>query len=253
MKKVVLIGSGNVATHLGEALRNSGVEVLQVWSHTLENATTLAKQLGAEGISNISDVKANADAYIFSVKDDVLLSVLQMFPHEDKVLIHTAGSISIDILKPFSSLAAVMYPLQTFSKAKAVDFKTIPILLEASNDDLLSSLKHVATQLSSKVSVANSEQRKYLHIAAVFACNFTNYFYAIAQDLLETKGLDFDLIRPLILETAEKVMHHSPQDVQTGPAVRKDEKIVNAHLDLLGDNTDLQRLYKDISERIMKA
>lgn len=252
MKKVVLIGSGNVATHLGGALVESGIEVIQVWSYTLENASILANKLGSEAINDVALIDNNADAYIFSVKDDALISVLESFPYGNKVLLHTAGSISIDVLKPFTNRCGVLYPLQTFSKAKEVDFSTIPLLLEASDDDVMGKLKSLSSGISSNVTITTSDQRKFLHIAAVFACNFTNYFYSLAEDVLSTNGLDFELIRPLILETAQKAMLHSPSDVQTGPAVRKDTTIVNSHMELLEGNPELQTLYGQISERIMK-
>lgn len=253
MKKIVLIGSGNVATHLGSALWASGVQVLQVWSRSIENATVLAQKMGSQPISLMSDISAEADAYIFSVKDDALSKVLSQFPYTNKLLIHTVGSISVDVLEPYSSRYGVLYPLQTFSKVKNVDFKNIPLLLEASDDRVMQELRVLAEGISLRVALASSIQRKSLHIAAVFACNFTNHLYAIAEDVLSNNALDFDLIRPLILETAEKAMLHSPKEVQTGPAVRKDAAIVNSHLAMLEDYPDLQLLYQLLSERIMNV
>lgn len=252
MKRIVLIGSGNVATHLGHALVKSGAEVIQVWSRTYANAEILAKELGAIPTSDLSEIVNNADAYIFSVKDDALPSVLKSFPHRDKVLLHTAGSLPVDILEPYSEKYGVLYPLQTFSKATALDFKAIPLLLEASDDKLMSDLKVLANGLSSQVTMASSRQRKFLHVAAVLACNFTNHLYALAEGVLVENDLTFDLIRPLILQTAQKAMHHSPSTVQTGPAVRKDEAIVNSHLEMLANNEELQHLYALLSQSIMK-
>lgn len=252
MKKVVLIGSGNVATHLGKAFIDSGIKVLQVWSRSYENASFLAKELKCNASADIKNIIPDADAYIFSVKDDVLEEVVRMFPYKDKFLIHTAGSISIDLLKDYSSKYGVFYPLQTFSKQKEVDFTSVPILIEASSPTLLNKLSGLATSISEHVLPASSEQRKYLHISAVFSCNFTNYMYSLAESLLEENGLSFDLVRPLIKETAEKALLHSPKDVQTGPAVRKDMKIVNSHLDLLDSQPDVKALYAVLSERIIK-
>ncbi len=251
MNKVVVIGSGNVATHLSLALNKSGINIVQVWSKSLTNARLLAIEVNALFTNNLNDLVGNADLYIISIKDDAITSVLEQFPHKHKNIIHTAGSIAMEVLKPYSENCGVLYPLQTFSKNKTVDFKEIPVLIEANTYLLERQLTQLAEGISNKVSSASSEQRKYLHIAAVFACNFTNYFYALAQQMLEDKALEFDLIRPLILETAQKAMLHSPAAVQTGPAVRKDQKVVNAHIELLKDNPALQKLYADLSERIM--
>ncbi len=251
MRKIILIGSGNVATHLGAAFYNSGIEVLQVWSRHLENAKELANKIESEGIDDYSKLRDDADGYIISVKDDAMLSVLEAFPFSDKMLIHTAGSVSADLLKPYAVRYGVFYPLQTFSKAKGVDFKQIPILLEASDNVLLEEMEEVATLISDNVKAVTSEQRRYLHIAAVFACNFTNHLFAIAEDILGENDLSFDFLRPLILETATKAMIHSPKIVQTGPAARKDVEIVNSHLEMLSDNPELQNLYELLSKRIM--
>lgn len=252
MKRIVLIGSGNVASNLGKALKKSGHHIIQVWSKTLANAQELANTLDCEAISDINKVSADADAYIFSVKDDALLEMLKAFPLKDKVLLHTAGSISIDVLKPFSAYYGVFYPLQTFSKQKEVDFREVPILLESSCDKVGELTTELAHSLSTKVIQASSEQRKYLHIAAVFSCNFVNHLYAVAEGVLVDNGLSLDLIRPLIQETADKAMLHSPKEVQTGPAVRRDMKIVNSHLELLDSDPEIKALYASLSEGIMK-
>ena len=251
MKKVVLIGSGNVATHLGQALFANGVEILQVWSQSLANATVLSRKIGSQSISVMSEVVSNADAYIFSVKDDALIKVLGQFPHRNKVLLHTAGSMAAEVLSPFSPYYGVLYPFQTFSKAKEIEFKDIPILIEASDEAVMKMLRELTEGISSKVIVAASEQRKYLHIAGVFACNFTNHLYTIAKKVLTDNDLEFDLIKPLIAETAQKALLHSPHSVQTGPAVRKDTAILESHLEMLEGNPDLQSLYALLSDSIM--
>ncbi len=251
MEKIVLIGAGNVGTHLGRVLVDSGIEVLQVWSRTLKSAELLAKELRSEPIVDFAQIDSNADAYFFALTDEALVKMLSFFPFENKVLIHTSGSLSMEILREKSNSIGVFYPLQTFSKSKVVDFRKIPILLEASNKSLGNELLTFSKRLSNKVAMANSEQRKCLHIAAVLACNFTNYLYAAAQRILEDRDLDFNLIRPLIRETAEKAMLHFPQDVQTGPAIRKDRTIIHAHLKMLRHQPELQSLYQAMSELIM--
>ena len=252
MKKIVLIGSGNVATHLGKALILSDVQVLQVWSRTIENAVLLANELQCEAINSFEQLTPDADAYLFSVNDDALLDLLKAFPFQDKRLLHTAGSVAMEVIAPYASNYGVLYPLQTFSKQKAVDFKTIPLFIEAANAKTLDFLKSIAKCLSDKVIEATSEQRKFLHISAVFACNFTNYLYTVAEDILTKNQLSFDLIRPLIAETAEKALHYSPREVQTGPAARKDKAIIQSHIDLLENTPDWQELYATLSEKIDK-
>ncbi len=251
MNNIVIIGSGNVATHLGQALFEIGKNILQVWSRNIENAQILATKLCTKAISNFEDIDTNADMYIISVKDDAIKQVLQSPQLKDKTIIHTAGSVAMSTIAPYSQKYGVFYPLQTFSKEKEISFDNIPILIEANNKELEEELVELAKNISHKVSVVSSEQRKYLHIAAVFACNFTNYFYGIAQELLEQNNLDFELIRPLILETAQKIQKSNPQTVQTGPAIRKDTKVINSHIELLDNNSEIQKLYKDLSQRIM--
>lgn len=252
MKKIVLIGSGNVATHLGQALTNSGVQILQVWSRSLKNAEVLADALNAEAINEFSKLTGEADAYVFSVKDDALLSLINEFPFEDKVMLHTAGSVSMDIVQARTQHCGVLYPLQTFSKAKPVEFKEIPLLVEAGNIALLEELEALAQQISNSVHRASSDQRKWLHISAVFACNFVNHLFAIGQEILEGESLPFDLLRPLIKETSDKAQLFSPKTVQTGPAVRHDHQVMNAHLDMLEGREDLKQLYQLMSQRIMQ-
>lgn len=253
MKQVVVLGSGNVATHLTQALKSIGVNILQVWSRTLANAEELAQRVGAVALDRIEEVSSEADAYVFSVTDDALPHLLSQFPHREKVLLHTAGSVSIDLLQQFSPYCGVFYPLQTFSKTKLVDFKTIPLLLEASTSELEQDMLQMGRAISENVRLASSDQRKWLHISAVFSCNFVNYLYSIGEQILTDKNLSFDLIRPLIQETCDKAQHFSPGTVQTGPAIRHDHTVMDAHLDLLEQNNELKQLYKMMSDGIMKG
>ena len=253
MKNIVLIGSGNVATHLGKALYDAGSNIAQVWSRNIQNAKILASSIDAQATDSLKDINTNADLYIISVKDDAIEDILKSPSLKGKTIIHTAGSVAMSVLALCTENHGVFYPLQTFSKSKKVSFTDIPILIEANNPTLEQELVVLGKEISQKVSIASSEQRKYLHVAAVFACNFTNYFYEIAQDLLEQNNLDFELIRPLILETAEKAQTNQPKSVQTGPAVRKDTKVINSHLELLSSNPEIQKLYKELSERIVNS
>ena len=248
---VVLIGSGNVATHLGGALVGAGHRVKQVYSRMAAHAETLAEALRADVITDLAAVDTQADVYILAVKDDAIARVAAQLPAALRgVVVHTAGSVDMVELAGVAKDYGVLYPLQTFSKAKAVDFSIIPVAVEASSDAAQELLDTVAASISGRVFRCDSKQRLSLHVAAVFACNFTNHFYAIAADLLGEHDLSFDLIRPLILETAQKVMEHQPSAVQTGPAVRGDEHTMAKHMGFLEDDPVLAAFYESISKRI---
>ncbi|SKB88914.1 Rossmann-like and DUF2520 domain-containing protein [Daejeonella lutea] len=248
---IVLLGSGNVATHLGRAFKMAGQTIDQVWSRDLEHAKQLADTLASQAIFDIDDINRSADLYIIAVKDSAITELAKSLDLTDKLIVHTSGSTSIDALIGVSDHIGVLYPLQTFSKNKAVDFRQIPIAIEANNPDDLAAIRAIADRISEKVTELSSAQRKALHVAAVFACNFTNHLFAVSQNLLKEENLDFDLIRPLIAETAHKVQLYDPVSVQTGPAVREDMEIINSHLEMLKDQPELQDLYKKLSQSIV--
>lgn len=250
MINIVILGSGNVATLLGTSLSKAGYNIIQVWSRNLEHAEALAKLLHAQFTDDIGQVVDSADLYILSISDDAIPSVVSKIKPINGIIVHTSGSTSIDIFRDKFSHYGVFYPFQTFSIGKDVDFKKVPILIEGSESTSLSALKSVALSISDKVQECSSDQRKILHIAAVFACNFTNYFYTISQKLLEENGLAFDLIRPLILETALKVQEIMPGEAQTGPAARNDLSIINSHLEQLKNEPELSAIYRLLSDQI---
>lgn len=251
---IALLGSGNVATHMGRALTGNGCSVLQVYSRTLAHAQSLANALDAEAIDDLAGLNTAADVYIIAVNDDAIQPVLSQLPLSlEGMVLHTAGSVAVNIFEGYVMRYGVLYPVQTFSVAKKVDFSAIPLAIEASDDKAMDQLRVLANRLSDRVFACDSRQRLALHVAAVFACNFTNHLYAIAADILHNYQLSIDLIRPLILETAEKVMTHEPKDVQTGPAVRNDRETQRKHLDLLKkDNPDRAALYQSLSQLIGK-
>lgn len=248
---IVLLGSGNVATHLGGALVAAGHRVKQVYSRTGEHVQVLAATLGATATTDLATIDVQADIYIIAVNDDALAEVAAQLPNIlQGTVVHTAGSVDMAVLAAYAAEYGVLYPLQTFSKVKAVDFSTVPLAVEASGKAALVRLEALANSLSKRVFRCDSKQRLSLHVAAVFACNFSNHLYTIAADILNEYGLDFDLIRPLILETAQKVMEHQPKDVQTGPAVRNDIHTMAKHLELLEANPSLAQLYRLVSKQI---
>jgi predicted short-subunit dehydrogenase-like oxidoreductase (DUF2520 family) len=249
--RITLIGSGNVATHFGAALKNAGHLIVQVYSPTQHNADLLAYHLGASAINRLDAIDAETDMFIISVKDDVIEEMAEQLAVYQKLMVHTSGATSLQAIGRFNRNSGIIYPLQTFSKLREVDFRKVPLCVEGTDDIVHAALKVLAHTLSLSVFDVDSNQRKILHLAAVFACNFPNNLYAIAQGLLAEHHLDFNMLRPLILETAQKVQHNFPAEVQTGPAVRHDEKTMQAHLDLLPDE-GLRQIYAMLSQSIIK-
>ncbi|MBS1446553.1 MAG: DUF2520 domain-containing protein, partial [Odoribacter sp.] len=229
-KKIVLIGAGNVAHHLAPALLRAGMNLCQIYSRTLESARELGRKTGITYTSDTFAVYPDGDIYIFCVSDDALLSVFKSLRiNEEALILHTSGSVPLDIFKPYRQNYGVLYPLQTFSKTRNLDFGEIPLCIEAPDKEVLKTIGQIADKLSSKVYEISSEKRKKLHLAAVLANNFTNHLYHMAGKLLEKEDLDFNLLRPLIFETAHKVMQMIPENAQTGPARRGDTNILNLH------------------------
>lgn len=253
-KRVVLVGAGNVATHLGMALQKAGYEIVQVFSRTEHSASVLAGQLGTEYTVSMEALRPDADLYIVSVKDAVLQSLLPTIVkgREEALFVHTAGSMPMSVWKGIAIRYGVLYPMQTFSKQRPVDFGTVSFFVEANEPDDLETLKQMASSLGAKVYEASSEQRMSLHVAAVFACNFANHMYALSAKLLDKYGMPFEAMLPLIEETADKVHLLSPREAQTGPAIRRDGNVMDKHLDLLADEPILQDLYKKISKSIQE-
>jgi len=250
--RITIIGSGNVATHLAAAFKNAGHAIVQVYSRDMRNASLLAYHVKAEAIDSLEQINPETDLFVIAVKDDAIEPIAAELAKYNKMIVHTSGATSLQILQKHAQNVGVFYPLQTFSKTRELNFNTVPLCIEGADDKIASTLNELAYTVSQNVYRVNSEQRKTLHLAAVFACNFPNYLYHMSQQLLAEKQLPFDLLRPLILETAEKVQEHLPADVQTGPAVRDDEKTMASHLEQLQENPDLQAIYKLLSQGIIK-
>ena len=250
--KIVLIGAGNVATHLGIALQKAGCLVLQVYSRTEESASVLAARLSADYTVVPDEIRRDADLYIVALKDAVLpqLAPILAKGREQALFVHTAGSMPMDLWKGLVERYGVLYPMQTFSRQREVDFNAVPFFIEASSPAEVELLRMVAARLSPKVYEATSCQRRYLHLAAVFACNFANHMYALSSHILEKQGIPFEVMLPLIDETAGKVHELSPVQAQTGPAVRYDKNVISKHLEMLADEEPLQELYEKISKSI---
>ncbi len=252
IEKIVILGAGNLATQLSLALYEKGLEIVQIYSRTMESASELACKVNAEASNSLQNIKANADLYILAVSDKAMQPVLERISFPMAKLVHTAGSIPVDVFKNYTDTYGVFYPLQTFSKTRKVDFSNIPICIEANKDEFANDLFELGSKISSNLHAISSDQRKQLHLAAVFTCNFANHMYSIGQELLAEKNVDFNLLQPLIKETAEKLTELDPKSAQTGPAVRFDEEIMNSHEKALKDSPDFQKLYRFVSESIYK-
>ena len=249
-KKVAIIGAGNLATRVSLELHNKGIEIAQVYSRTVTSALSLARMLGCNYVTKPEKITTDADIYLISVSDMIVADLLSKVNFNNKLVAHTAGSIPLDDLKKYSKNYGVFYPLQTFSKFRDVNFIRIPFCIEANNKENEKILMELASVISKDVRLINSEQRKQLHLAAVFASNFVNHMYSIAFELLEEKDIPFDIIRPLINETASKIKNMTPRAAQTGPAVRLDKNIMQEHLLLLNKHPKLKKLYSQLSENI---
>lgn len=249
--RIVLIGAGNLANRLGIALSTKrGVQVVQVWSRTETAAQALARKIGCSYTSDLNNLVGNADLYLLAVTDNAIETVLRNAPLKGKNIAHTAGSMAMDVLNSFSDSVGVFYPLQSFTVSRVIDFSTIPIFIEANNDGMLGFLQELALSLSEKVHIISSSQRLQIHLAAVFICNFVNHLYAIGEQLSKEHQIDFNFLKPLLFETANRIENLSPFAVQTGPAIRQNQEIIDIHLALLEDHPSWKEIYHLISKDI---
>lgn len=247
--KVVLIGSGNVAWHIGKAMIDNKIDVLQMYSP--QHAFELATEWNIPYTHDLSALNDSADVYLFAIKDDSYQKLIAQFPFRNKCMVHTSGSVDVNVFQEITNSYGVLYPFQTFTKNVMLPFDQVPLCVEANDQKTEKKLIELAKILSTRQYIIDSNTRRYLHLAGVFACNFTNALYGLAKDITEEKGLDFSILLPLINETARKVNVNFPEQVQTGPAVRKDMKIIEKHLCMLTDEK-MKNVYTLISEIIQE-
>jgi predicted short-subunit dehydrogenase-like oxidoreductase (DUF2520 family) len=250
--KFVFIGAGNLATHLSKRLNQKGFNILQVYSRTEKSAKELAAKIGAEFTTSPERISKAADIYVVALKDSVYDEVLSQIEFGKNLVVHCSGSMPMTALEKYAENIGVIYPLQTFSKKREVNFAEIPVFVEANSEENEKILIEIGEKISDTVSVMNSEKRLFLHIAAVFACNFVNHFYSRASKVLSEKDIPFDVMKPLIMETAQKVQEMKPETAQTGPAVRFDENVINKHLKVLEFDSKTRELYNSISKSIFE-
>jgi predicted short-subunit dehydrogenase-like oxidoreductase (DUF2520 family) len=244
------MGAGNIAWHLGHRLTETGIQVKQVFSRTPEIGKLLAAELGTGFTNRLDLVTEDADLYLLAVTDDAISSLLRQMPFGKRFVAHLAGSVPMAVFEGKAKNYGVLYPLQTFTRGKPVDFSNIPLFIEASNERNLEMLKALAGKLSGSVFVVDSEKRAYLHLAAVIASNFTNHMFAVTERILQERNLSFDLLKPLIEETIAKALFMSPRTAQTGPAARGNNEIIEKQMAMLNNHPEIKELYRVISESI---
>ena len=245
--KIVIIGSGNVAYHLAKAFTQNNIEVSQIFGRNEVELNKISEELNIPYSTKDLD---DADLYLISVSDSAVEQVSDLIKTEKALVAHTSGSLPIETLNGDYRKAS-FYPLQTFSKTKNLDYSKIPFFIEAENQIDEKSLFELASLISDNVETSDYEKRKYIHLTAVFACNFVNHLFARAKEISDSQDLDFNYFVPLIDETVEKIHHLEPKSAQTGPAVRGDERVLKLHEDLITDEEHL-KIYQLMNESIKK-
>lgn len=250
--RVTIVGTGNIAWHMARALRQAGIVIPHIISRSQERAAVLAADVSAIPLDDPAKVQEQPDCYLLCVSDDVLPVVQATYAGKGPLVAHTSGSTGLDVLTAIGNEAGVFYPLQTFTKWVDMEYGRIPFLVEGSDEKAAARIKALAGKISEEVQMATSPQRMKIHVAAVFACNFSNHLSAIADRLMQESGLDFDLLRPLVEETTRKLQHMSPVEAQTGPAIRNDLVTIGKHLESLGHKPEEQELYRLLSDNILR-
>ncbi|MBC7627569.1 Rossmann-like and DUF2520 domain-containing protein [Ferruginibacter sp.] len=251
--KVVIVGAGNVATVLGRLIKNNGHDILQIVSRTANNAAILAEELNCAFTDNSGVIDKSADLYLVALTDTAMGQLDDRYHLGDKLVIHTAGSVSKEVLKNITHHYGVLYPLQSLRKQNMELQQNIPLLIDANTEEGFTALKNFADTLSANVTTANDEQRLKLHVAAVLVSNFTNHLYAMAADYCSKEEVDFKLLQPLIEETALRLRHYPPIEMRTGPAIRKDIETLQKHLQLLAPYPAIYNMYLKITDSIMNS
>lgn len=249
--KIVIIGSGNVATVLGRKIKTAGHRVLQVYSRNLVNAKQLADELDCTPVNEWQMIYPEAEVYLIALRDEAIFEASDMWIPQKGLVLHTAGAVSKDILKNCSGNYGVLYPLQSLRKEKK-NYRHIPLLIDGNTADTLALIEDFAYTISSSVQKANDEYRLKLHLAAVCVSNFTNHLYALSATYCEKENISFNLLKPLIEETAMRLQDYDPRIVQTGPAIRNDQETIEKHLHLLQNYPQLQHIYKIITMSIQQ-
>ncbi len=247
--KIVIIGTGNTATVLGKKLKLAGHHILQVFGRNNNAAKELASLLESKPVSDFHKIDPNAELYLLAVSDDAIAEASKKLPVSDKILVHTAGAVSKDILKNTSLHYGVLYPLQSLRK-EMEPLTEVPLHIDAGDEETLEKIHALAKSISTQVTISGDEERMKLHVAAVFCNNFTNYMYTLGETYCKIENLEFEHLLPLIKETASKLQHYSPSLMQTGPAIRGDQQTIRKHENLLAEYPSLQEIYQYLTRKI---
>jgi predicted short-subunit dehydrogenase-like oxidoreductase (DUF2520 family) len=250
--KISIVGSGNVAWHLSKALSAAGHTILQITGRNQKAVTELTELVGAEANFSLQSIHPDSDLVLLCVKDDAIEPLALSIPSLPAIIAHTSGFRSKELLKGCGENYGILYPLQTMKKGIAISLKDVPFLIEGSNQDTEITLEKVAFDLSTSVHRVTELQRQYIHLAAVFANNFTNHLHELAEQILASQHVSLDLLRPLMAQSAENLQHFSPSQLQTGPAARSDFFTIEAHLKLLSSEAELCKVYTVITESILR-
>jgi predicted short-subunit dehydrogenase-like oxidoreductase (DUF2520 family) len=252
IRNIALAGAGNVAWHLAQGLKLQGYQITGIWSREYSNAEALARNCDSLACNTIAGLRDSADMIIIAVADKAIEDIARSIGTFSGIVVHTAGSVSIDALNGTFKNCGVLYPLQTLSKGTPVDLGAVPFILEASTDEILHAIRQVAEKLSHKVYEADSHQRMLLHVAAVFSGNYSNLMYIIGNEILNKSNQPPEILYPLILETARKAVTGDPLEMQTGPARRNDTKTIEKHIKALASLPEYDELYRLLANLISK-
>jgi predicted short-subunit dehydrogenase-like oxidoreductase (DUF2520 family) len=252
IQNIVIIGAGRLGTHLGVAFYKLGLNICQVYNRTPGQGEKLASRVRAEYISDLSDVVPDADVYLLAVSDSVLEELALKLRLKNNLVVHTSGTVDMDVLSPISGRIGVFYPVQTFSPNRRINFNKVPVCIEGNSKLVEQHLIMLARKLTQKVHCLDSEQRRILHLGAVFASNFTNFIYAVTEELLISSDIPFNLLEPLIHQTIQNIRHGDVFQSQTGPAMRGDTKVLDKHREMLSQHPDYLEIYNLITNNIIK-
>ncbi len=254
--KVAILGTGNLAWHLAPALEDAGHTVTEIYSRESRKAESLTARLyTAEPKTDLDFSDSEAEIFIMALADSAIPNIAEeLILPDESILVHTSGAVSLDILGYSSaSYTGIFYPLQTFTRDREIDFREVPFLLESEDETSLQKLKRLAKSLSNVSYTVKTKDRKALHVAAVFASNFSNHMLRIAEEIMGRQGLEFEMLKPLIIETISKSLELGAKKSQTGPAVREDMNTLDAHYQFLQYNEQLAEIYKLISQDIIDS
>jgi len=250
--RVVIIGAGNVASVFGRLISAANHEIIQVYSRSISSAQSLGKELGCSFVDNLEAVDLTADIYILAITDNALQNIQDSLFLGDKLVVHTAGSVSKKVLSNISSQYGVMYPLQSLRKDQSADQSIIPLLIDANKESVLSIIEQFAFTLSSVVSIVGDDKRLCLHLAAVIVNNFTNHLYTLTAEYCKNEEVDFKMLQPIIEQTALRLRANLPADLQTGPAIRNDQSTLDKHIQALSNHPELKTIYLIFTESLLK-